>query len=422
MSRSRGSSERSGSHRQRGFLSRLTGTVFKAGALCAGVGLWALAPRTQAGRRRDAVSAYPLEGLPKGHTHQIPMPNVPYAHRGLHDAGSGLRGGANSEENEKYVALARRMARKAGYTAPAGRPEAPIAPENSLAAFAAACEAGYGIELDLQLTADGQVVVVHDSNLKRVTGIDVRVQDLTYDQLREIALFPSPSKAGDGRSATPAGASGRGAITSLKSGVPVDAAGSAVAGTGAQADADSASVQHVPLFRDVLRVVDGRVPIIVEYKFDGRDYREELMEKGDRILRGYRGPYVVESFDPRVVRWYRLNEPSCCRGQLATEADFPSLDQLRGRAKESDALSGPVPGIDMSGLARYAAGNLLFDWYGRPDFVALDWTMGGSPQARLARKMGAILVAWTVRNPAEEFECTDRFDRVIFEAYIPRTL
>ena len=121
------------------------------------------------------------------------IPDVWYAHRGLHDAGSGLTAQYAAESGE-YVALARRMAMKAGY----GTPECvgPIAPENSLAAFAAACEAGYGIELDIQLTMDGQVVVAHDETLMRVAGDPRRICDLTYDELTRIPLYPTPSRPG----------------------------------------------------------------------------------------------------------------------------------------------------------------------------------------------------------------------------------
>lgn len=82
---------------------------------------------------------------------------------------------------------------KAGY----GSPDTPgvIAPENSLAAFAAACEAGYGIELDLQMTRDGEVVVVHDGDLMRVAGDPRRIADLTYDELTRIPLFPTDAPA-----------------------------------------------------------------------------------------------------------------------------------------------------------------------------------------------------------------------------------
>ncbi len=134
------------------------------------------------------------------------IPEVWYAHRGLHDAGSGLvgytdiadYGGDNPvsaqadttersiAENDDYVSLARRMAVKAGYGS--ADMTGPIAPENSLAAFAAACEAGYGIELDVQLTLDGQVVVVHDADLLRVAGDPRRIEDLTYDELAGLPL------------------------------------------------------------------------------------------------------------------------------------------------------------------------------------------------------------------------------------------
>ena len=122
------------------------------GAVAAGAAVWAIAPRSFSDKRRHYVPA---------------VPDVWYAHRGLHDAGSGLTAQYANESGE-YVALARRMAMKAGY----GSPDTPgvIAPENSLAAFAAACEAGYGIELDLQMTRDGEVVVVHDGDLMRVAG------------------------------------------------------------------------------------------------------------------------------------------------------------------------------------------------------------------------------------------------------------
>ncbi len=67
------------------------------------------------------------------------------------------------------------------------------APENSLAAFQAACAAGYGIELDVQLTADGEAMVFHDDNLERMTGAEARLRDRTAADLRELRL------AGHGR-------------------------------------------------------------------------------------------------------------------------------------------------------------------------------------------------------------------------------
>lgn len=339
------------------------------GAVAAGAAVWAIAPRSFSDKRRNYVPA---------------VPDVWYAHRGLHDAGSGLTAQYANESGE-YVALARRMAMKAGY----GSPDTPgvIAPENSLAAFAAACEAGYGIELDLQMTRDGEVVVVHDGDLMRVAGDPRRIADLTYDELTRIPLFPTDAPGAAVAAPLPGSLENPPLVTTPDS-------------------APEGYFQHVPLFADVLKVVAGRVPLIVEYKFDdnskwgSRDV--ELMEKGDALLQAYSGAYVIESFNPAAVNWYKENRPEVCRGQLSW---WP-----QGEEKPSDPAA----------LAKeYAAGALIFDWISRPDFVAYDWHGGNSPQVRLARFMGAVPVSWTVRSRDELAQCDDWFDHHIFEAFVP---
>ena len=336
--------------------------ILIGGALTAGAAAWAIKPRSFSDKQRNFVPS---------------IPDVWYAHRGLHDAGSGLTAQYAVESGE-YVALARRMAIKAGYGD--ASVSGPIAPENSLASFAAACEAGYGIELDLQLTADDQVVVVHDPDLMRVAGDPRRIADLTYDELTRIPLFPNDASGAAVASALPGSDDPESMATPL--------------------NAPSGYYQHVPLFSDVLDVVAGRAPRIVEYKFDDnsawgpRD--EELMEKGDALLQAYDGPYVVESFNPAAVHWYADHRPEVCRGQLAWG---PSLEE--------------------AGLKEWAAGLLIFDWISRPDFIAYDWSGGNSPQMRLARAMGAVPVSWTVRSSDELAQCDDWFDHHIFEAFVP---
>lgn len=222
------------------------GKLVLAGAVAAGAAVWAIKPRSFSDKQRHFAPS---------------VPDVWYAHRGLHDAGSGLTPEYAAHSGE-YVALARRCALRAGYgTADFS---GSIAPENSLAAFAAACEAGFGIELDVQLTKDGRVVVVHDDNLLRVAGDPRKIADLTYEELSRIPLFPAPAKPGDAEAAPVAD--------------PVAAAQFAPQGY----------YQHVPLFVDVLRVIAGRVPVIVEYKFTDNaawgERADELMEKGDQLL------------------------------------------------------------------------------------------------------------------------------------------
>ena len=135
-------------------------------------------------------------------------------------------------------------------------------PENSLAAFAHAVESGYGIELDVQLTSDGHLVVFHDDSLRRMCGVDRALESCTLEELQ--------------------------ALTLAKSG------------------------QRIPLFSDVLALVDGKVPLIVELKSSPR-WKEES-EQTAALLDAYRGCYCIESFNPYVV-----NRPEVTRGILSTD-------------------------------------------------------------------------------------------------------
>ena len=140
-----------------------------------------------------------------------------------------------------------------------------LVPENSLAAFRAAAEAGYGIELDVQLSRDGQVVVFHDADLRRLCGVDQRVDALNWTELRGMRLQGSDA--------------------------------------------------HIPLFSEALQAVDGRVPLIVELKPGSRD--RELCEKTRALLDRYNGDVCVESFSPKIVSWFRFHAPELLRGQLS---------------------------------------------------------------------------------------------------------
>lgn len=350
-------------------------------ALAGAAWMYALGPRCPFIRRFQSASRVPAAASKD----PAPMvPNVPFAHRGLHDCGSGYpqKGSADaSHQLRVYCETARLLARKAGYGK--GAPEgASIAPENTLPAFEAACRAGYGIELDLRLSKDGKVVVFHDDSLSRAAGISATVEQFTYQQLCSIPLFSSPLSYGTSGFADSREPSG-------------------------QPSSHLASwQQHVPLFADVLRLVNGRVPIIVEYKAFGRRVPRQLLEKGDKILSTYEGPYVVESFDPLAMGWYRLHRPRVIRGQLAA---FGELTEL-------------VPGADerAAKAADHLGGALLADMISRPDFLAMDWHMWGSVSSSLAAAMGAQRVAWTVRSNEEALQCVDRFDRIIFEGFIPQ--
>ena len=239
-----------------------------------------------------------------------PMPRVYYAHRGLHD---------NSGD----------------------------APENTMAAFRKAVEHGYGIELDVQLTRDGQVVVVHDFNLKRVCGVDIDVDQLTYEQLQQYPIYGSQ--------------------------------------------------ETIPLFTDVLALVDGQVPLIVELKY--KNSRSLVCEKTDAILRQYTGSYCIESFHPSAVFWFRLNHPEVCRGQLSS--NYQKHDGT-------------------TDLGKWIARHLLTNFMTAPDFIAYDCRDRKAVSKNLCRILyGCPSVAWTVKSQEQLEACRKYYDYFIFEGFIP---
>ena len=138
-------------------------------------------------------------------------------------------------------------------------------PENSLEAFRLAARAGYGVELDVRLSRDGQVVVFHDDTLKRVCGVDKRVDELDYAELKALRLC--------GQDAS------------------------------------------IPLFSEALAVIRGRGPLIVELKTGPRN--RELCEKTYALLEQYRGEVCIESFNPFIVGWFRVHARDLVRGQLS---------------------------------------------------------------------------------------------------------
>lgn len=141
-------------------------------------------------------------------------------------------------------------------------------PENSMAAFKAALDHGYGIELDIHLLADGNLAVIHDSSLKRTTGQDGNVEDLTTEQLVNYKL--------------------------------------------------EGTEETIPTFRQLLDLYDGKAPLIVELK-PVKGNHAALCEAACKMLDSYNGVYCLESFDPRCIHWLKKNRPDLIRGQLTED-------------------------------------------------------------------------------------------------------
>lgn len=155
----------------------------------------------------------------------------------------------------------------------------PQIPENSMAAFRAALDHGFGIEFDIHLLKDGNLAIIHDSALKRTTGAEGFVEDLTTQELQNYHL--------------------------------------------------EGTQEVIPTFRELLDLYAGKAPLIIELK-PARNNHEALTDAAVAMMAGYEGPWCMESFDPRVVKVLRDKYPSIIRGQLSE--DFPRNDPKLNKA------------------------------------------------------------------------------------------
>ena len=231
-----------------------------------------------------------------------------YAHRGLHDGERGV-------------------------------------PENSLVAFSRAADAGYGIELDVQLTGDLVLVVHHDANTSRLCGKDAVIRDTRHEDLPKLP---------DGSA--------------------------------------------IPTFAEVLALVNGRVPLIVEIKPYGK--ATENAAATLQALRGYAGAYCVESFHPSAVRYFRKTAPGVLRGQLA----------MGGKRNPKEA----------NVQAYIALKYLLVNVMGRPHFVAYSSAEDRNLSMWLMKRTyRPMLAALTLRSQAALQQAKSHYQMWIFERFTP---
>ena len=201
-------------------------------------------------------------------------------------------------------------------------------PENSLAAFNAAMLRGYGIELDVRLTADGQVVVFHDANTMRMCGVDKNVRDATLDELRNLRL--------------------------------------------------KGTAYTVPTLNEVLALVDGRTPLLIEIKGDGAE--DKLCRAVSSLLDTYSGPFAIQAFSPLALAWFKRYRPGYARGQLVT------------KLKRIDGKKFPR-------FSAFAVSGMLTNVRSRPDFISINGAHINNPAFLICTKLFKCRgFVWTVRK------------------------
>lgn len=252
------------------------------------------------------------------------LKNIYFAHRGFHDNHPlDTSGGKTKEGHEGNLKV----------------------PENSLLAFKLAADAGYGVELDIRLSKDNQVVVFHDDSLERICNTGGQISDFTYDELKEFSLCNTN--------------------------------------------------ERIPLLTDVLEIVAGQVPLMIEYKI--RKNNLSICNIANEILCNYNGKYVIESFHPFVLRWYKKNNPDVIRGQLAEK--FTKKPEYRK-------------------IIYFLLQNLLFNFLTKPDFIAYNHHHARNWSRILCRKLyHSPAFAWTIRTLAELETAKNDFDYFIFEGF-----
>ena len=215
--------------------------------------------------------------------------------------------------------------------------------ENSLEAFKKAVNKNYIIELDVHFLKDGEVVVFHDDNIERMTGINKNLKDCTYDEIRNIKLLNKNT--------------------------------------------------YIPKFSDVLKLVDGKVPILIELK---NDNKVGLLESSlVQILKKYNGKYAVQSFNPLSIMWFKNNYPNIIRGQLVCKFKNKKMDNIK----------------------KFILKTMFFNIITNPDFISHSVDDLSYKEVNKIKKNKFIL-GWTVRNKERYDELIKYYDNLICEKFI----
>ena len=222
-------------------------------------------------------------------------------------------------------------------------------PENSIAAISLAMEKGYGIELDINVLKDGTVVVFHDNNLKRLVGKDDFLNELNLEDLNGLKILNSEEK--------------------------------------------------IPTLQEVLQLVNGKVPLLIELKPLGDN--KLLCEKFIETISGYQGAFAIHSFNPYIIHWFKKNHPSIIRGQIT---EFFSND------------------LKMKKLTKYLMKAMIFNVFTKPDFI--NYGIQDLPNKYCDRvyKKGMCVISYASRNQEEFDMVKHNYDNSVFEFFIPKII
>lgn len=212
--------------------------------------------------------------------------------------------------------------------------------ENTLEAISIAVGKGYIIEIDIHLTKDNKLVVFHDYNTKRITKKNMIIEDSTYNDLNNQTII------------------------------------------------------HIPLLEEVLNLVDKKVPLLIEIKQERKvgNLEQILMN----ILKNYQGEYAIQSFNPKVLYWFKKNYPTILRGQLSYQYKSKKIPKL----------------------SKYLLKNMFFNFITKPNFISYKYDELSLPKISKYKQKNITVLGWTITTKKDYNKYIKMYDNLICEKFI----
>lgn len=211
-------------------------------------------------------------------------------------------------------------------------------PENSMLAFQKAVEKNYGIELDITISKDNQIVVFHDETLNRLCNINGNIEEFNYAFLKELKLYKTD--------------------------------------------------EYIPLFSEVLKIVDSKVFLFIEIKkHKNIGVLENILSS---LLENYKDKYYICSFEKNILTWFRKNKSVIKRGLI--------FEPLNIKFQKYNKLI------------------FLYKYFKtKPDFISLEYSLFNSDIHKFCKKKNLFISLWTIDSKEKYQKVNSLVDALIFE-------
>ena len=215
--------------------------------------------------------------------------------------------------------------------------------ENSIEAIRKAVKKGYTVEIDIHLTKDNRLVVFHDYNTKRITKEDLVIENHTYKEINNQKII------------------------------------------------------HIPLLEEVLKIVNGKVPLLIEIKQNRKvgKLEQELVN----TLKNYKGDYAIQSFNVKTIYWFKKHYPNILRGQLSSNHQKAKIFFVK----------------------KYFLKKMLFNFLTKPNFISYNYKELTIKEIKKLKKK-YIVLGWTIKTKTEYNKYIKYYDNLICEQFINNKL